>query len=241
MRIYPAIDINAGRVVQLMQGRFDRATVFGGEPYEAAKRWEDAGARYIHVVDLDGARTGGGENNGAIKKIIEAVNIPVQVGGGIRNIKNAAEKLELGAARVILGTAAIKNPDFVKAAVERFGDESVAVSIDAKDGLVAISGWEEVSKVSSLKLCFDMRYIGVKYIVYTDIAKDGMMQGPNVAATRDIAARTGMYIIASGGVSSMDDIARLDEAGAAGAIIGTALYEGKIDLREAITKFEDKP
>ena len=240
MRIYPAVDINGGKVVQLMQGRFDRATVFGGEPHEAAKRWEEAGAKYIHVVDLDGARTGSGVNRDAIKKIIETVNIPVQVGGGIRNINNAAENIDLGVSRVILGTAAIKNPDFVKTAVERFGDERVAVSIDAKDGLVAVSGWEEVSEVSSLKLCFDMRHIGVKYIVYTDIAKDGMMQGPNVSATREIVNRTGMSIIASGGVSRMDDLHRLGETGVSGAIIGTAIYEGKIDLRKAIEIFEEK-
>jgi len=240
MRIYPAVDINEGKVVQLAQGRFDKATVFGGEPFEAAKRWEEAGARYIHIVDLDGARTGSGVNNDAIKKIVEAVTVPVQVGGGIRNMKNAAEKLQLGVSRVILGTAAIKNPDFVKTAVETYGDEKVAVSIDAKDGLVAISGWEEVSEISSLRLCFDMRYIGVTYIVYTDIAKDGMMQGPNITATQEIVNRTGMSIIASGGVSSIDDIARLDGTGASGVIIGTALYEGKIDLREAIERFEEK-
>ena len=238
MRIYPAIDINEGRTVQLAQGRFDKVTVFQGEPYEAAKKWEEAGACYIHVVDLDGARTGSSANNKAIKKIIDSVNTPVQVGGGIRNLKNAAEKIELGVSRVILGTAAIKNPDFVKAAVETFGDEKVAVSIDAKDGLVAISGWEEMSEISSLKLCFDMRHIGIKYIVYTDITKDGMMQGPNVLATQEIVSRTGMNIIASGGISSMDDLILLDEINVSGAIIGTALYEGKIDLKEAILKFE---
>ena len=238
MLIYPAIDIKEGKVVQLAQGRFDSATVFGGEPREAAKRWEEAGAKYIHVVDLDAARTGDSDNNEAIKRIIESVSIPVQVGGGIRNIQKAAEKLQLGASRVIFGTAAIKTPDFVKAAVDMFGDGKVAVSIDARDGLVAISGWAEVSKVSSLKLCLDMRNIGVKNIVYTDIAKDGMMQGPNIAATREVAASTGMNIIASGGVSSMEDIEQLGETGVSGVIIGTAIYEGKIDLREAILRFE---
>jgi len=238
MRIYPAIDIQGGKVVNLIQGRFDMATIFGDEPYESALIWEEAGAKYIHVVDLDGARTGSDNNNDAIKRLIDTVGVPVQVGGGIRNMKQAAEKFALGVSRVMLGTAALRNPDFVKEAVETYGDERVAVSIDAKDGLVAISGWEEVSEVSSLKLCYDMRQIGVKYIVYTDIAKDGMMQGPNVHMTGEIVARTGMSIIASGGVSTMDDIEKLNETGVSGAIIGRALYLGTIDLWEAISKYD---
>lgn len=233
MIVYPAIDIKEGRCVRLKQGNFNEATVYNDEPWKVALQYCEAGASYIHIVDLDGARAGSGVNNEHIKKIIENVSVKVQVGGGIRNMRDIEEKFALGADRVILGTSAVKNPEFVRDAVREFG-ERIAVGIDATGGLVAISGWEEVSEVSALKLSFDMRELGVKTIIYTDIARDGMMTGPNTAATKDLADRTGMDIIASGGVSSLKDLTEIKQTGASGVIIGKALFTGAISLADAI-------
>jgi len=237
MQIYPAIDLKDGKCVRLQQGKFDHVTVFHNDPADAAKAWRNAGASYIHVVDLDGSRMGTAYNNDAIRRIVEVGSLPIQVGGGIRSMRDIEEKLSLGVARVILGTAAINDPCFVRHAVETYG-EKIAVGIDAVNGKVAISGWEEVSSVSALELCMKMKSLGVQTIIYTDIAKDGMMQGPNVEATKEIVDATKLYIIASGGVAGMTDLERVRDIGVSGAIIGTALYKGAIDLREAVSLFE---
>lgn len=233
MIIYPAIDIMSGKVVRLRQGRFDEETVFPGEPYEIAKMYEKKGATHIHVVDLDGARSGSSVNDDAIRRITEAVNAKVQVGGGIRNMQAIEEKFALGVSKVVLGTAAIKNPDFVKEAVRTYGDR-ISVGIDAVNSLVAISGWEEVSEVSALKLCFDMRELGVGSIIYTDITKDGMMNGPNLHATKELIDKTGMKIIASGGVTGLKDLENLKMIKAHGVIIGKAFLTGEFSLEDAI-------
>lgn len=238
MIIYPAIDIREGRCVRLRQGNFNDETVFSDEPWKVAVKYCEEGASWIHIVDLDGARSGSSVNNEHIKRIIESVNVKVQVGGGIRNMQSVLEKFSLGVSRVILGTSAIKNPEFVREAVREFGDK-IAVGIDAKNGLVAVSGWEEVSEVSSLKLSFDMRELGVKTIIHTDISRDSMMEGPNVAATKELVERTGMDIIASGGVSSLLDLEETAKTGASGVIIGKALLTGALSLREAISRFEN--
>jgi len=237
MQIYPAIDLKDGKCVRLQQGNFNQVTVFHDDPADAAKAWRAAGATYIHVVDLDGSRVGTAHNNDAITRIVEASGLPIQVGGGIRSMRDIEEKLALGVARVILGTAAINDPCFVSHAVEAYGAK-IAVGIDAVNGKVAISGWEEVSSVSALDLCIQMKQIGVQTIIYTDISKDGMMQGPNIEATKEIVDATGLQIIASGGISVMSDLERVRDICASGVIIGTALYKGAIDLHEAITLFE---
>lgn len=237
MRIYPAIDIKNGKCVRLRQGNFDDMTVYNDNPVEVAKEWIKNGASYIHLVDLDGAREGSGVNSYIIKEIANLSDVPVQTGGGIRTIEDIENKLALGVRRVILGTVAVKNPEIVKEAVEKFGD-AIAVGIDAKNGMVAVSGWEEVSEVSAVDLCVKMRDYGVKTIIYTDISKDGMMSGPNIDATKEIVDATGIDIIASGGVSGMNDLENVDKINAHGAIIGKALYTGAINLKEAVDRFE---
>lgn len=237
MQIYPAIDIIDGKAVRLSQGKFDDVTVFNDSPVEAAKNWVDAGATYIHIVDLDGARHGKSFIIDIIKAIKAEYDIPVQTGGGVRSIDDVKARIEAGASRVIIGTAAVKNPELVKEAVNLYGDK-IAVGVDAKDGMVAISGWEEVSDVSAVDLCLKMKEYGVKTVIYTDISKDGMMCGPNVESTRNLIEKTGMNVIASGGVSRMEDVENVNKIGAAGVIIGKALYNGALDLKPVLERFE---
>ena len=238
MRLYPAIDVKNGQCVRLKKGLFNEVTVYSERPYEIAKGFEEAGAQFIHTVDLDGALKGHGVNAETIKKICSSVNIPVQMGGGIRTLENIQEVLDLGVYRVIIGTKAVENPDFIKAAIDRFGAEHIVVGVDAKDGLVAIEGWEKVSDKTALSLALAMKDIGVQTIVYTDISKDGMLAGPNVEQTKILSDKTGIDIIASGGMSCMDDLTHINDAGIHGAIIGKAIYEKRIDLKEAVNLFE---
>lgn len=237
MKIYPAIDIIDGKAVRLSQGKFDNVTVFNDVPADAAKGWVDAGAEYIHIVDLDGARYGKSFITEIIKDVTEKYNIPVQTGGGVRSIKDVDDRINAGASRVIIGTAAVKNPELVKEAVEKYGDK-IAVGVDAKNGMVAISGWEEVSDISAVDLCLKMKEYGVKTVIYTDISKDGMMSGPNIDSTKDLIDRTGLDVIASGGVSTMEDLENTEKIGAAGVIIGKALYNGALDLKQVLNKFK---
>lgn len=239
MHIYPAIDIKNGQCVRLKQGRFDDMTVYGSDPVAMAKKFVSMGASYLHIVDLDGARMGAGYNSGIISRIIESCKIPVQTGGGIRTMRDIEDRISIGVSRVILGTAAISNPEIIKEAVKVYGDK-IAVGIDAINGRVAIHGWEKVSNVSAIDLCKNMKELGVKTIIYTDISKDGMMIGPNIEGTKEIVEATGIDIIASGGVSSVLDIEKADEAGAHGVIIGKALYQGSINLTEVVNRFEKK-
>ncbi len=240
MKLFPAIDIKDGKCVRLKQGKFSDVTVYCDEPYKVAKYFEECGADYIHLVDLDGALQGQTVNANAIKKIVEAVNIPVELGGGIRSHEDIQRILDLGVDRVIIGTKAVQNPEFVKEAVEKFGSERIVVGVDAKNGMVAISGWEEVSNVTAIDLCNQMKSMGVKTIIYTDISKDGMLTGPNVEQTKLLSDATGLDIVASGGMSKMDDLVALSEQNIYGAIIGKAIYENKIDLVEAVGLFKAK-
>ena len=237
MRIYPAIDVKGGKAVRLVQGKFDEVTVFNDNPADAAKVWADSGASYIHIVDLDGARYGKSFIIDVLKEISSKYDIPVQIGGGVRTIEDVKTRIDAGASRVIIGTAAVKNPGLVKEAVAFYGDK-IAVGVDAKDGMAAIKGWEEVSDITAVDLCLKMKELGVKTIIYTDISKDGMMCGPNIEATKELIEKTGMDIIASGGVSKIEDLENVYNINAQGVIIGKALYNGAINLKEAINKFE---
>lgn len=240
MKLYPAIDIKDGQCVRLKKGLFNEVTVYSDEPYKIAKSFEEDGASFIHTVDLDGALKGHSVNAHVIKKIVDSVNVPVQLGGGIRTLENIEEVLKLGVYRVIIGTKAVENPDFIKQAIDKFGAEHIVVGIDAKDGLVAVEGWEKVSDKTAVSLALAMKDMGVKTIVYTDISKDGMLSGPNVSQTKLLSEKTGIDIIASGGMSCMDDLKNIYDAGIHGAIIGKALYEKRINLKEAAQLFEPK-
>ena len=233
MKIYPAIDIKDGKCVRLLRGSFDDVTVYGDNPAEMARKWESLGGEYIHVVDLDGALKGHGVNAEAIKEICKTVNVPVQTGGGIRSISDIEAKLECGISRVIIGTKAVSDADFVKEAVKRYGDK-IVIGIDAKDGMVAIEGWEKTSEYRAVEFAKKMEEIGVKTIIYTDIATDGTLMGPNVDAMREMVNNTNMDIIASGGIGNIEHIKALIPTGVEGVITGRALYTGNINLCDAI-------
>lgn len=233
MRIYPAIDIKDGRCVRLLQGRFSDVTVYGDNPSEMAKKWENEGGEFIHVVDLDGALKGFGVNAEAVREICSAVNVPVQTGGGIRTMEDIEERLNCGVSRVIIGTKAVSDSEFVKRAVDKYG-ERIVIGIDAKDGKVAIEGWEKTSDFTAVEFAAKMTAIGVKTIVYTDIATDGTLKGPNVKAMEEMASAVNADIIASGGVGSIEHIKALVPAGVEGVIVGRALYTGSVSLSEAV-------
>ena len=238
MQLYPAIDIKGGKCVRLTQGLFDNVKVYSDTPADMARLWRDQGATFLHLVDLDGALAGRSVNEDVIRSIVEAVDIPVEIGGGIRSEEAVRHMLELGVARVIIGTKAVERPAFMRELVDTFGPDRIVAGVDAKDGLVAVQGWESLSSVTAKELCMQMREFGIRHVVYTDISRDGMLNGPNVEATRQLTEATGIDVIASGGVSSMDDLRQLHEAGIQGAIIGKALYEKRVDLREAVKAFE---
>lgn len=238
MQLYPAIDIKNGACVRLTQGLFDNVKIYSDTPADMAKLWISKGATFLHLVDLDGALAGNSVNEAAIREILCSVSVPVQLGGGIRSREAVKNMLELGISRVIIGTKAVENPEFIRDLVKEFGSERIVVGVDAKDGMVAIEGWEKVSSLTASRLCMKMKEYQVKHIVYTDISKDGMLSGPNVEYTKKLTEETGLDIIASGGVSSMEDLRALYQAGIQGAIIGKALYEKRIDLKEAVSAFE---
>lgn len=233
MRVYPAIDIKDGKCVRLLQGRFSDVTVYG-DPAEMAVKWSSLGGEYLHVVDLDGALKGRNANGDVIKKICAAVNIPVQTGGGIRTMEDIEYKLSLGISRVIIGTSAVKDPDFVKKAVDKY-KEKIAVGIDAKNSYVAVSGWEEISGFTAVEFAEKMQAAGVQTIIYTDISTDGTLKGPNIAAMKEMAECVDIDVIASGGVGSVSDIKALVPTGVSGVIVGRAIYTGDVDLREAVS------
>ena len=237
MIIYPAIDLKNGQCVRLKQGNFNDVTNYDIDPVNRAKIWESGGAKYIHVVDLDGARTGNGENLKAIENIVKAVKVPVQTGGGIRTLKDIEERISAGVSRVIIGTAAVDNPGLVEIAVKVYGDK-IAVGVDASNGFVAIDGWEKVTDIKAVDLCIKMKDMGVKTIIYTDISKDGMMAGPNIESTKEIIDKTKMDVIASGGISSFEDLQKIVDIKACGAIIGKALYNGTLELGDVIKRFD---
>lgn len=233
MRIYPAIDIKDGQCVRLFKGQFSDVTVYGNSPAEMAKKWEAQGGEYIHVVDLDGALKGHGVNAEKIKEICRSVNVPVQTGGGIRTMEDIEAKLACGIDRVIIGTKAVADSEFVKRAVDKYG-RKIVIGIDAKDGMAAVEGWEKTSNFTAIEFAEKMVSIGVGTIIYTDIATDGTLAGPNVSAMAEMAGAVNADIIASGGVGSLEHIKSLVPAGVDGVIVGKALYTDKVNLTEAI-------
>lgn len=233
MRIYPAIDIKDGNCVRLLQGRFSDVTVYGNSPADMAKKWESLGGEFIHVVDLDGALKGHGVNVEIIKEICRSVNVPVQTGGGIRTMEDIEAKLACGINRIIIGTKAVSDSEFVKRAVDKH-KEKIVIGIDAKDGMVAIEGWEKTSDFTAVEFAKKMVDIGVSTIVYTDIATDGTLAGPNTAAMKEMVSSVKADIIASGGVGSIEHIKSLIPTGVEGVIVGRALYTGDVKLDEAV-------
>lgn len=233
MRIYPAIDLKDGKCVRLLKGDFDKKTVYSEDPVSTAQKWQSSGADWLHIVDLDGARSGAALNRPVIKNICRNIHMNVQTGGGVRTMKDIDELIDCGAARVILGTAAVRNFGLVTEAVKKYGDK-IAVGIDAKDGYAATDGWEEVSRLRAVDFAKKAEAAGVKTIIYTDIATDGALSGPNIPAMLEMVSSTNLNVIASGGVSSIDDIRKLIETGVEGAITGRAIYEGRLNLKDAV-------
>jgi len=240
MKIFPAIDLFGGKAVRLYKGDYDRMTVYDPEPLHTVRNFEAAGASCLHLVDLEGARTGQTTNLPVIEQLAAATDLFIEVGGGIRTMDTVRRYLEAGADRVILGTAAVTDPDFTARAVARYG-ERIAVGADLKEGKVAIKGWLETTGETGEAFLEKMQALGVKTVICTDISKDGAMQGANRALYRTLTDRFSMDIIASGGVSSLEDVRALRELGAAGAIIGKAYYTGAIDLAQAIKLAEGEP
>ena len=232
--IYPAIDLRGGKVVRLQEGDPARMTAYSDDPFEMAQRWLDVGALWLHVVNLDGAF---GESEDVNRSALEAIlklDARVQFGGGLRSLEAIAYAFDLGVNRVVLGTIAIGQPDVVANALTRFGAERIAVGIDARDGLVRVRGWKDNSGVSALDLALQMRSMGLRTVIFTDISRDGLGSGLNIAASLKLAEASGLDVIASGGVKVMGDVIAARDAGLSGVIIGRALYEGTIDLREAL-------
>ncbi len=236
MEVIPAIDLRGGRCVRLHQGDFARETVFSDDPLSMALRWQEEGGRRLHVVDLDGAATGVPAHLEIIKAIVSGLDIPVQVGGGIRSAAAARAWLEAGVDRVVIGTAAVRNPQMVQEVCRIHGSDRVVVSVDARDGMVALQGWTESSEVSVLQLTRSMADSGVSRLLYTDIGRDGMLSGPDIETSTALVRETGLAILASGGVSSVEDIRRLVPTGVEGVIVGRSLYTGTMDLREAVSE-----
>lgn len=232
--IYPAIDLRGGKVVRLKEGDPNRMTQYSDDPVETARRWLETGAQWLHVVNLDGAF---GEKDSANHSAIESIlktGAQVQLGGGIRSLGATERALRLGVNRVILGTIAVEQPSAVAEVLQKFGPERIAVGIDARDGLVRVRGWRSGSRVSTIDLALQMQNMGVRTVIFTDISRDGVNAGLNIPATREIAEVSGLDVIASGGVYTLEDVIAARDAKLAGTIIGRALYEGTIDLKEAL-------
>ncbi|MGI6149460.1 MAG: 1-(5-phosphoribosyl)-5-[(5-phosphoribosylamino)methylideneamino]imidazole-4-carboxamide isomerase [Firmicutes bacterium] len=236
MIIFPAIDIRAGRCVRLLQGDYGLESVYGN-PVHMAEKWAAAGAEYLHIVDLDGARVGGSQNLSVVQEILARVEIPVQMGGGIRSLPTLETVLETGVSRAILGSAAFKDPRFLEEAVERYPDQ-IAVSVDSRRGWLATDGWTRTTFQDALEFVHELEDLGVRTIIYTDIARDGMLAGPNLEDLQRINEAVEMNVIAAGGVSSIADLKALKDLGLYGAIIGKALYTGDIQLETAIKEVE---
>lgn len=236
MILLPAIDIMNGKVVRLYQGQFDQVTEYGDDPLKTARHWESLGARYLHVVDLDGAKSGECRNAQVIQRIARGVSIPVETGGGIRSREVVDDYLNNGIARVVLGTRAVEDQAFLADVLKAWGDR-IAVSLDCSNGFVAQRGWVETSTVKGVDLARELVSMGLKYIIYTDIARDGALTGPNIPGLKAMLKLEGVHIIASGGVKDISDIrvlAALESSNLYGVITGRAIYEGKLDLAEAL-------
>lgn len=237
MLIFPAIDLKNGRCVRLLRGEAASEKIYSDDPRAIARSFADAGAPWLHVVDLDAAFSGSSGNRRLIRKIIAGVDIPVQTGGGMRTLQDIAAMLDSGAARVVIGTAAVNNPALVGQALTRFGAEAIAVGIDAREGRVATKGWTDTSEIEAISFAQRMHGLGVRWTIYTDIARDGALQGPNLTATVEVARQSGLNVIASGGVATLEDLRALrdlEKEGVTGVIVGKALYEEKFTLAEAL-------
>jgi len=233
VEIIPAIDLRGGKCVRLYQGDYSQETVFSDDPVGMARHWSSLGAPRLHLVDLDGAATGKLCHLPVIGEIAAAINIPVQVGGGIRQMESIAKLLDAGVERVILGTVAVANPEMIREACHRFGD-AVIVGIDARDGYVAVHGWQRGTTITASELIQQMTALGARRFIYTDILRDGTLTQPNFEAIAELTSKTSLPIIASGGVTSISDLTRLSQLGVEGAIVGKALYTGDIKLGEAL-------
>jgi len=236
VKIFPAIDLRGGKCVRLFKGDFAQETVFSDFPEEMAAKWAGMGAEYLHVVDLDGALKGNSQNLASISKILSTVKIPIEVGGGIRTMENIESILKLGVQRAIIGSAAVRDPELVREACKEYG-ERVVVGIDAKDGIVAVDGWGVSGDMKAVELAKRMAEVGVKTIIYTDISRDGTLEGINIDSTVELAKESGINVVASGGVSSVEDIKLVkqhEQDGLEGVIVGKAIYTGKLDLKAAL-------
>lgn len=237
MILYPAVDIYDGKCVRLSQGDFNRMTVYFDHPEDAARQWAGVGATWLHVVDLNGALEGRPINLAAVRSVITSVEIPCQIGGGIRSEESASSLLSAGARRVVLGSALLEDPDLVQGLCKRY-PQRIAVGIDARGGKVAIHGWKETVDREATEVARGLEGFGIAAMIYTDISRDGTMTGPNFQAIERILKAVSLPVIASGGISSMEDLSQLKALGAHGAILGRALYEGRIDLGGALKEFE---
>ena len=236
MEIIPAIDMMDGKCVRLVQGKFDQATIFSDDPAEIAQKWANQGASRLHLVDLNGSRFGAPQEIESIKKILAAVKLPVQIGGGIRTLETARKMLDIGVERVIIGTSAALDNNLAETLFNELG-EHVILGLDARDGYVAIKGWEETTREEAIEFAQRMQALGARRVIYTDISRDGMLQGVNIPAMRKMAESLDIPVIASGGVSNIDDIINLKElenAGVEGVILGKALYTGALTLADAL-------
>ena len=236
--VYPAIDLKGGKVVRLQQGRADAVTVYSDDPAAVARRWEDEGARYLHVVDLDGAFEGEPRNWDGVRAILRAVQIPIQLGGGLRTRQQVDSALQMGVTRVVLGTKACDSPEFLSALLEDFGPR-IVVGIDARDGFVTVKGWMERTQLLAVEFAQQINRLGVLNVVFTDVSTDGMLAGPNYQAISSLCASVTCNVIASGGVSRLEDVQQLQHVAEeqvrrnlVGVIIGKALYDGRIDLKQ---------
>ena len=234
MEVIPSIDLRGGRCVRLFQGDYDKETIYFEDPLDAALHWQRQGASRIHVVDLDGAETGRPANLDVLKGIARVVDTPLQAGGGIRDLGMAEKIIGLGVGRIVFGTSAVQDPDLVAVACRKLGPRAVIVGVDARDGQVAIKGWKEKTSLSASELIKRMADLGVERFIYTDIGRDGTLTGPDFQAIAKLVEETGQSILAAGGVSSVAHLVSLSELGVEGAIVGSALYTGTIDLREAM-------
>ncbi|MBV1756226.1 MAG: 1-(5-phosphoribosyl)-5-[(5-phosphoribosylamino)methylideneamino]imidazole-4-carboxamide isomerase [Dethiosulfatibacter sp.] len=233
MILFPAVDIKDNKCVRLTQGDFNKIKVYSDNPVDMAIRWEQAGAEYLHVVDLDGAESESLINKKSIREITKSISIPIQIGGGIRTAARIDELLSLGVSRVILGTIAVENQELLMALAKTYANQ-MAVSVDAVEGKAAVRGWKDVTSVDVIDICQIMEKSGIKTLIYTDILRDGMLKGPNIAMYKRLQDITNLDIIASGGVTTIQDIEDLKAIGLYGAIIGKALYDGNLDFKEAL-------
>jgi len=233
MKIFPAIDLRGGKAVRLTQGDYDRMTVYSDDPVETAGGFKAQGALHLHIVDLDGAKDGKPVNFDAIRRIVEGTAMFTEVGGGIRDEERIVQYLKLGVSRVIIGTIAVRDFDFLCDMVKKYGNK-IAVGVDVKDGCVAVSGWREVTDINGLEFCEKLKRAGVQTVIYTDISKDGTLKGTNIEAYKHLSKIEGLDVIASGGISFEREISELRDMGIYGAILGKAIYSGAIDLSRAI-------